>query len=62
MNMKVGPAVPAKKHRPDDNHLPGVVITSSIPIFSEVITHHQYNRTVLADSIQEDLRHRLTRR
>ena len=62
INMKVSPAVPAKKHRPDDNHLSGVVIALSILIFAKVVTHHQYNRTLLADRIQENLGHWLTRR
>ena len=60
--MKAGPAVPTKKHRPDDNHLSGVVIASPTLIISEVATHHQHNRTLLADRIQEDLRHWLARR
>ncbi len=59
----MGPALPAEEHRPDNDYLPSVESSSSIfsvLTFSGDITHHHYNRSLLADRIQEDLRHRLS--
>jgi hypothetical protein len=63
MDPEMDPTLPAEGHRHDDYHLSEVIVTSlSIPTFSENVTHHQNNRALLADRVQEYLRHWLTRR
>jgi hypothetical protein len=45
---EMGLALPGREHRPDYDHLPkAIFISSSIPSFSEDITHYQDNHTLL---------------
>jgi hypothetical protein len=58
---EMGLALPGGEHRPDYDHLPKpILIASSIPSFSEDITHHQENHTHFSDRVQNDRRHSLT--
>jgi hypothetical protein len=59
----MGPSLPAKEHRPDNDYLPKANVSfSPIPAFSGDVIHHQNNCALLSDRVQEDLRHWLSRR
>ena len=51
-----GQILPAEEHRHDNDHLPGSVVDSCILIISPDDTHHQDDRALFPDRIQEYLR------
>jgi hypothetical protein len=57
-DSKMGPSLPAKEPRPDNDCLTKAIVSSSfIPAFSRVVTHHQNNHALLPNRVQEDLHH-----
>ena len=50
--IQMRPSLPAEEHRPDNDYLPKVIVSSFfIPAFSREVTHHQNNCALLPDRV-----------